>query len=311
MSRPRPSRVLLVGGGHGFVGRAVASELARDHLLRSAHRRPDAWEGEHGIEWMPTDVADRVDWAARLQGVDAVVNLAWYRAGAASRFRSLEAGLGRLLAAAVDAGLERFVHVSVPEAPEALERSLPYLLYKRQFDRSLARSGVPYTILRPTALFGPSDKLLGIMMRAMWRYPWFPMFGDGTYRLSPLSVADLARVVRLTLASPHSGTFDLGGPVGYRYRELTDGMFRALGKPARYWHLSPKGSLRLARLLESLGSSLIYRYEVEWLMSDRLGLAPSKEFDFPLERVEPYLALRATALRRTNGRSRAFTGGRR
>ncbi|HUI38450.1 MAG TPA: NAD(P)H-binding protein [Thermoplasmata archaeon] len=291
-------RVLLVGGGGGLVGRAVVSELAPDHTLRSVHRHPVPREGALGIEWIREDLTGPVAWAPILDGVDCVITLAWYRFGHERRFRPLYEGLHRLLDASVRAEVPRFLHLSVPRSTDALEASFPYLTYKRRFDRELAASGLSYAVLRPSALFGPGDVLLGVMLRTIHRYPFFPMFGDGTYHLSPIASADLARVIRRFAHSRESGTFDLGGPVRYEYRELTDLMFRLLGKRPRYWRLTPKGSLRLSWLLQSLGSRLLYEYEVEWLLADLLGLPAYTGLAQPLERVEPYLESEARRFRR-------------
>jgi hypothetical protein len=85
--------------------------------------------------------------------------------------------------------------------------------------------------------------------------------------------------------------------VRWRYRTLTDEMFARLGLRPRYVHFSPRGSVRLARFLESLGSSLLYAYEVEWLLSDLLGLPPYEGLETPLEPVEPFLTQEAVRLR--------------
>lgn len=291
MSGARRPRVLVVGGTGGFVGRAVRAELARDVRLRSLHRRPVPAESSEGIEWIAADVAGFDRWPEALRDVDAVLQLAWYRAGPARRFVALREGLERLLEAAVASGRPRFVQISVPPAPEPLERSFPYLVEKRRFDRRLAESGLPYRILRPTLLFGPGDVLFSVMMREMRRYGIFPMFGDGRYHVSPLAVADLARILRAELVGDRVGTSDLGGPVRYEYRELTDLLFRAAGRRPRYWHLSERGGIRLASLLERLGSRLLYAYEVEWLVADLLGLPAAEGVPGGLTRVERYLGL--------------------
>ncbi|MGI0053472.1 MAG: hypothetical protein ACRECR_04335, partial [Thermoplasmata archaeon] len=166
---------------------------------------------------------------------------------------------------------------------------LPYLLYKRQFDRALESSGLCYRIVRPTMLFGCHDVLLGEMMRLMHRYPFFPMFGDGDYHVSPVAVADLAHFLHQEAGGDRIGTTDIGGPVRYRYRDLTDSMFEALGRRPRYWRMSRSSALRLTRAMVLLGSTLLYPYEVEWLTSDLLGVPAFGGLDRPLTRVEPYV----------------------
>ncbi len=288
--------LLLVGGAGGLVGRNALPELLKTFRVRSVHRHPVPEEARTGVETVPADIAGVSDWARLLDGVEVVLNLAWYRHGSDQVFRPLTEGLVRLIRASEAAGVSRFVHVSVPEAPEALETGLPYLARKREVDRALEESRLSFATVRPTMLFGAHDRLLTVMLRLMARYRWFPMFGDGEYHVSPLSVRDLGRILRAEALSNQRHSVLAGGPRRWRYRDLTDEMFRALGRRPRYVTLSPRSSVRVARLFETVGSSLIYAYEVEWLLSDLLGLSPYPGGSAPLEPVEPFLRLEAGRL---------------
>jgi uncharacterized protein YbjT (DUF2867 family) len=296
-------RLLLIGGGGGLVGRAVLPLLLPFYRVRSIHRHPASGEGAE-VEWVPADVRSVGDWTNLVADVQVVLNLAWYRWESERAFRELHDGLRRLLDASVRAGVGRFVQVSVPPAPASMETGLPYLVYKRRFDTALATSGLSYRIVRPTMLFGRGDVLIGVMLRLMRRYPFFPMFGDGEYHVSPIAVKDLARVLLQETRGPKTGSLDLGGPERMTYRELTDRMYRSLGKRPRYWRMSKAGGERLAGLLVALGSTLLYPYEVEWLTSDMLGLPPYPGLDPPLVRLDEYLE-QITAV----GRSRYLHAG--
>lgn len=297
-------RLLLVGGGTGLVGRHILAEFGRDWSIVSLHRRPSPDELAAGVEFRQGDISRIVDWAPLLQNVDLVVNVAWYRSGSLRRFRPLAEGLLRLVAAADRARVPRFVHVSVPDSPASLEQNLPYMAEKRRVDRAIEQSGLSYAIVRPTMLFAPRDKLVTVMLRTMHRYRRFPMFGDGEYHISPLAAPDFARIVRREAARPDRRNVTAGGPRRWRYRDLTDAMFAALGLPSRYFTLSSRGAVRVARLLETLGSTLLYVYEVEWLLSDMLGLPPYAGLETPLLPVEPFLAEEAVRLRRTQKEAR-------
>jgi uncharacterized protein YbjT (DUF2867 family) len=290
-------RLLLVGGGAGLVGRALLEEFASTHRIRSVHRHPSRREAELGVEWVPADVGAVADWERLLEGVDAVVNVAWYRTGSDRRFQPLAAGLRRLVRASEGTAVRGFVHLSVPRATPSIEGELPYMVRKREVDRAIQESTLRYSIVRPTMLFGARDVLLTVMLRTMARWHRFPMFGDGQYHLSPLASGDLARIVRRELALGRKGVVDAGGPTRWRYQDLTDLLFRSLGRPAKYFRLTPRGGIRLARLLESVGSSLLYAYEVEWLVSDLLGLPPYEGLGRPLEGVEGFVRVEADRLR--------------
>jgi uncharacterized protein YbjT (DUF2867 family) len=293
-SRPR---LLLVGGGSGLAGRHLLEEFHPTHRIRSVHRHPSVREAELGVEWIPADVARVADWRPLLADVDLVVTVAWYRAGPDRRFRPLAEGLERLIRTCEGLGVPRFVHLSVPEATPHIETELPYMVRKREVDRTLAASGLSYSILRPTMLFAPRDVLLTVMLRTMARWHRFPMFGDGEYHVSPVAARDVASIVRRESTLDRRGVVEVGGPTRWRYRDLTDLLFGALHLPPRYLRMSPRNGVRLARFLETVGSSLLYAYEVEWLVSDRLGLAPYQGLERPLQGVEGFVQSEATRLR--------------
>jgi len=287
--RSHAARVLLVGGGGGLLGRALLPELSDQFEVRSVHRHRVAMEATAGVEWVPADVSRLRDWAPLLEDVDVVINVAWYRWGNATRFRHLYEGLHALLETCRSLRIDRFLQVSVPDAPASLENGLAYLTYKRRFDREVLASGLSARVVRPTMMFAPDDRLLTVMLRLMKRYPWFPMFGDGSYHLSPIAASDVARILAREAVGTAAGVVDAGGPIRYRYRDLTDLMFRALGRSPKYVSLGPRGSVALAQLVQDLGSTLIYAYEVTWLLSDLLAPPPYPGLPSPLERVEPFL----------------------
>ncbi len=301
MSGPGPAfpRLLLVGGGGGLVGRSILEEFGGTWQIRSLHRHPAAAEsGLPNVEWVAGDAATVPDWQPLLHGVDLVLNLAWYRFGPDRRFAPLAAGLQRLIRASEAAGIRRFVHISVPDAPRSLETGLPYLVRKREVDHAIEASSLAYAIVRPTMLFAPRDKLLTVMLRTIARYHRFPMFGDGDYHLSPIAARDLARIVHREAELGGRRNVVAGGPERWRYRDLTDALFAALGREPRYVRLSPHGSIRLSRFLETIGSTLLYAYEVEWLLSDLLGPPPYEGLDPPLAPVRPFLESEAARWRR-------------
>jgi NADH dehydrogenase len=59
-----------------------------------------------------------------------------------------------------------------------------------------------------------------------------PVPGDGSARFQPIHAGDVARVVVACLADPSTvgGTFELGGPRYWTYREITREVLTALGK---------------------------------------------------------------------------------
>ncbi len=283
-------RLLVVGGCSGLVGRAVRNEFLPDHRIRSVHRTTDPAEAAVGLEFQPVDVGQVEDWRPYLREVDDVLILAWWRQARRRSFQRLADGLLGLVRQAEETGVRRLLQVSVPEAPDSLETGLPYLAQKRRVDRAVGASGLDYVIVRPSMLFGPRDVLATVLVRLARRYHRLPMFGEGDFHVSPLAVADLASILRRELDRGGRRTVDAGGPRRWTYRDLTEAIFRAVGRPPKYLRLGPRGAVRLARVLERFGSSLVYAYEVEWLLADQLGLSPYTGLSRPLSEIEPFLA---------------------
>ncbi len=291
MSPGSPDRptLLVVGGCGGLVGRAILEEFAPDHTIVSVHRHPVPRERDAGVRWERADLTKVGDWTPYLENASRVLLLAWYRAGSRRRFVPLADAYVRLVRDAERLGGRRIVHLSVPDAPLELERDLAYLAEKRRVDRALEASSLDYTLVRPTLLYGEHDRLLTVMLRLMHRYRRFPMFGDGNYHVSPVAARDLAHALRREFSAPGRRTVLVGGPRRWRYRELTDRLFAFLGYEPRYVALGPRASVWFARLMETVGSTKLYAYEVEWLLSDMLGLPPYPDLGRPFTPLEPFV----------------------
>ena len=98
-----------------------------------------------------------------------------------------------LFYAAKRAGVKRIVHVSITNP--SIESPLPYFRGKALVEYALAQSGVPYSIVRPTWIFGGErDVLVNNIAWILRRMPVFALPGDGTYPVQPVHVDDLARI---------------------------------------------------------------------------------------------------------------------
>ncbi len=126
-----------------------------------------------------------------LAGVDVLYNTYWVRFNHAN-FNHQQAVINsrRLFDAAKRAGVQRIVHVSITN-PSADSR-LDYFSGKAQVEQALIDTGVAHAILRPAVLFGGSDILINNIAWLLRTLPIFGIFGDGSYRLQPIHVDDLA-----------------------------------------------------------------------------------------------------------------------
>jgi nucleoside-diphosphate-sugar epimerase len=210
---------ILVTGASGFIGRAVVAALARDgHAVRAAVRRPQlSFPPGVDIAQHP-DLSEPFDWQPLLKGIDQVVHLAGIahsRGVNPARHDGVNReATARLAAAAALAGVGHFVFVSSiraqcgPTADHALtERDTPapidaYGRSKLAAEEAVRAPGVPFTILRPVALYGPGVKgYFALLARAAISPLPLPVKNFGNRR-SLLGIDNFISALTFVLATP-------------------------------------------------------------------------------------------------------------
>jgi nucleoside-diphosphate-sugar epimerase len=93
---------------------------------------------------------------------------------------------------------------------------------------------VPFTIVRPSAVYGPRDRAFLPLFRAAARGV-VPLLGDGGQEITLVHASDLARalVAAATAASTRGGTYHAGHSEPVTQRALAAAVGRALGRPVR------------------------------------------------------------------------------
>jgi dihydroflavonol-4-reductase len=230
----------LVTGATGFVGALVATQLrARGDDVVALVRSPAAATRleAQGCEIVAGDLRDQAAVRRAVDGCDAALHLAGvYKVGipAAQRSAMYEANVGgteRVLGAAVDAGVERIVHVSTLNAfgntrgevvDETYERApgaflscydeSKYLAHRHA--QELIAKGAPVMIAQLGAVYGPGDhsEIGGQIERARaGRLPFkvFPEVG-----LNLVHVEDAAKGILLVHERGRLGeSYVLGGEI--------------------------------------------------------------------------------------------------
>ena len=283
-------RILLLGGGTGVVGRGIVGELADRYTITSYHRNPAAGEGAQ-VRFVQGDLSDVERLRPLLRGQQAVVNVVWYRAPGPDRlFAATVRGLQAVTRVCREEGVGRFVQISLPPAPPALERAVPYLRRKREFEAGLLSSGLDVVLIQPSAIFAPGDRLIGAMLRLLGRHGRFPYWGDGGFHLSPIWNRDVGWLVGEALEGRLRGTILAGGPERITYAELLERLQRTLGRRSKLLRVSVPTARRVVQLFNAVGWHVLYTYEFDWLVSDMLGLPPAPHEGRQMRTLSDFLA---------------------
>jgi len=201
----------LLTGATGFVGGHLVSALLRRGVTVSALVRSPARAREieaAGVRLVPGDLASDAALEQAVREQDVVYHVAGLVAARneAEFLLVNREGTRRLLDAAAKAGAKRFVLVSSlaaagPSEPgrplQGGEPERPVTAYGRSklAGEEVVRGGpLPWTILRPPAVYGPGDREMLRVFRIA-RSGIAPVFGGGTQQLSMVFGPDLGEAL--------------------------------------------------------------------------------------------------------------------
>jgi uncharacterized protein YbjT (DUF2867 family) len=227
---------VLVTGAAGLVGIHTCRELTKNGwqiraLVRDPARAAMAL-GQLPVEFRVGDARDATTLRSSLQGCGSVVHLAAIaieKKGDTYR-ESNTAATERLISAARVENVDRIIFMS----QNCADSMSPYafLRSKGVAQDSIKSSGLAWTVLRPSVIFGPEDQFVNVLGRLIRLTPKiFPLPGGGKARFQPIAADDVARVIRMSLEKKAtvSQTYDLGGAVPLTLKEMTERILAAMG----------------------------------------------------------------------------------
>jgi nucleoside-diphosphate-sugar epimerase len=275
-------RLLSVLTGRGDTVRA---------LTRPSSKRPEV---SPPPTWIEGDLRDAPALQRLVEGTEAVIHVAAvYRTAGHSDayYREVNVeGTARLLEAAAGAGVRRFVHTSTVGVHGDIERppadeTAPfapgdvYQATKAEADSLAldfhARRGVPVTVVRPGAIYGPGETRLLKLFRAIARGR-YAVVGSGQAYYHPVYIDDLVKGYLLALERPEAvgEAFIIAGPSYVTQQELAETIARVTGGRILPFHV-PVAPLRwLAALCEAVCVPLgveppLHRRRVEFWTKSR------------------------------------------
>lgn len=266
------NEIHAVTGAFGYSGRYIATRLLEQGksvvTLTNSINRENPFAGK--VRAFPLSFAEPDKLVAALTGVDVLYNTYWVRFNHRT-FTHAQAVANTLVLfdAARRAGVRRVVHVSITNPAE--DSPLEYFSGKARLERALRESGISYAILRPTVLFGREDILINNIAWALRRFPLFAVFGDGSYRLQPVHVNDLADLAVAEGSRSEDVIVNAIGPETFTYRELVKAVGEAIGRTRPLVNVSPGMGCLLGKLVGGfMRDTFITREEIRGLMGELL-----------------------------------------
>jgi uncharacterized protein YbjT (DUF2867 family) len=290
--------MILVTGATGFVGNHIVHALrGRDRPVRGLVRDPAAAGRLHawGCETAVGDVNDPESLRRAVEGCETVIHLVGILTGTPREFeRVMSQGTRNVVAAAKEAGVRRFVHMSALGMDETTKDLVPYYRAKWDMEQTVKGSGLEHVIFRPSFVFGRDGGALQQFKRIARLAPVTPIVGPGTQRIQPIWADDVARYFADGAEKPEAAnrTFEVGGPDVVTWNEFWGRLKRALGTRRPSLHL-PMGLMRAqARAFELLPSPPVTRDQLTMLEAGDNVVTNSDAVDvfgFPLVPLDEQL----------------------
>lgn len=256
MSNVNSETTVLIVGATGYIGQAVVAESVRQGYKVIAVARSKKSDCRFdGAELVLADVGDAASMAKVFdRKIDVVISCLACRSGLPKDFDDIDyKATLNVLNAALAAGTQKFILLSAicVRKPE-----LPLQLAKLKMEDELMRSGIDYTIVRPTAYFWVFDSQT---RRIAAGQPGFVVGTGNQARHNPIAREDLAEFMVSSIGDDErrNRVFVIGGPEVpeniLSHRESLEMIFKVVGRQPRIYSVPDWAYMALVRITGFIG----------------------------------------------------------
>ena len=205
---------VFITGATGFMGRRLsATLLRRGHQVRGLVRRGSENRLAPGCKGVTGDPLDAAGYRDSVVGCDTMVHLVgvYHPSPAkAEQFRTIDLASARqAIAAAVGAGVQHFVYVSVAHPAPIMKE---YIAARSDAEAALRSSRLNATILRPWYVLGPGRRWPLILLPVYWMLGALPATRESAQRLGLVTVKQMIATMALAVERPVAGIHILEVP---------------------------------------------------------------------------------------------------
>jgi nucleoside-diphosphate-sugar epimerase len=234
------NNTILITGGTGAMGSVLVAKLsALGYKLRvltlpgdkNARKLQDA-----GVDVRFGTIANAADCRGLCDNVTTVIHLAAIIiTNDESLYTSVNAGGTRnIVADALAARVSHFIHVS--SASVLYPKVTPYSVSKRLAENFVRESGLSWTIVRPTLVYGKKGgQEFDMYLDYLRRFPIVPFIGSGTSLKRPVFVDDIVDGLVNLSCLPHgkNRVYNFGGPESISIKDFSRLCLTLLGHGSR------------------------------------------------------------------------------
>ncbi len=232
--------MILITGATGYIGRHLVARLVAQGerprcLIRDTRRATNILPADK-VELVQGDTLTPSLLAAAMQGVDTVVHAAFMTAdlkqSAGNHYEETNVqGTRNVIQAAKEAGVRRIIEISGlgtrPDKPGS------YMEGRFLAEKMLKESGLDWTIIQPSVLFGKDAPFIRGLADLIRTSPVVPLIGGGKMLFQPIYVEDVVTVIMYVLEEPEgtkNKTYTIGGPAYVSFTQVIDVLLQTMHK---------------------------------------------------------------------------------
>ena len=232
--------MILITGATGYIGRHLVARL----VAQGERPRCLVRDISRAKRILPADKVELVEGAttspasldAVVQGVDTIVHAAFLTAdrkqSTGNEYEKTNVqGTASLIKVAKKAGVKRIIEMgglgTKPDKPGS------YMQGRYLAEKMLKESGLDWTIIQPSVLFGKNAPFIKGLADLIRTSPVIPLIGGGKTMFQPIYVEDVVTVLIKVLEDPTgttNRTYTIGGPVYYSFTQIIDVLLKTMHK---------------------------------------------------------------------------------
>ncbi|MBO0777927.1 MAG: complex I NDUFA9 subunit family protein [Ktedonobacteraceae bacterium] len=229
--------MILITGATGYIGRHLVARLVAQGerprcLVRDVQRAANILPVDN-VDLVQGDTTQAETLPSAVQGVDTIVHAAFVTADRKQRPGSNYEetnvhGTRKLVDAAQAAGVKRMIEISGlgtrPDKPGS------YMQGRYLAEQAVIESGLDWTIIRPSVLFGKGAPFIRGLVDLIHSAPLVPLIGGGKVMFQPIYVEDVVSIIVQVLREPDrtaNKIYTIGGPNYYSFTQVIDALLEA------------------------------------------------------------------------------------
>src|SRR5947199_6055493 len=232
--------MILITGPTGYIGRHLVARLVqqgeRPRCLVRDPRRAATILPAALVEFVQGDTTQTNTLEAAVRDVETIVHTAFitadHKQSPGNHYETTNVeGTANLIKAAKAAGVKRIVEISglgtKPDKPGS------YMQGRYLAEKMLVDSGLDWTIIRPSVLFGKDAPFIKGLADLIRTAPALPLIGGGKTMFQPIYVEDVITVIIKVLEDPahtNSHIYTIGGSAYYSFSQVFDILLKAMHK---------------------------------------------------------------------------------